>query len=190
MSIVPAFEIGLWNAWIFMIWLLIQNYSIRLVNKEIYQKAGEPSDMEPSQTQKIAGYISMTLWLLTTAYSVFLPLKLGTIWLYIGLTIFLLGLIITTVATVNFITTPIKEPVTTGIYRYSRHPMYISMLLIYLSVGIASASWIFLLVSIIWLVLIRLGSVDEERYCLWKYGNTYREYMDKTPRWIEIPKPA
>ena len=64
------------------------------------------------------------------------------------------------------------------------------MLLIYLSVGIASASWIFLLVSIIWLVLIRLGSVDEERYCLWKYGNTYREYMDKTPRWIEIPKPA
>ena len=188
MSLTPAFEIGVWNAWIFMIWLLIQNYGTKFISKEIYQKAGEPSDVKTSRTQMINGYISVSLWLLTTIYSIFLPFKLGTIWFYIGLAVFLLGLIINMTATINFVTTPIKEPVIKGIYRYSRHPMYLAMLLIYLGVGIAATSWIFLFVSVAWLVLIRLGVVGEESYCLEKYGNAYRDYMSKTPRWIGLAK--
>ena len=163
MSLIPAFEVGVWNAWVFMIWLLIQNYGIKFLNKEIYQKAGGSSDIEPSQAYKIIGYVSVTLWLLTTLYSIFLPLKLGTIWFYIGLIVFLIGMSINIIATINFVSTPIKELVIKGIYRYSRHPMYLAMLLIYLSVGIASASWIFLLVSVVWLVLIGLGVKDEEK---------------------------
>ena len=94
----------------------------------------------------------------------------------------------TTFSTLNFVTTSIKDPVIKGIYRYSRHPMYLGMLLIYLSVGIASASWVFLLITVVWLVLVLFGADDEERYCLVKYGNAYREYMKRTPRWIGIPK--
>ena len=188
MSFLPAFEIGIWNAWILMIWLLIQNYGIKFLNKEIYKKAGGSSEVESSPVQKITGYISVTLWLLTTVYSIFLPLKLGTIWFYIGLIVFSAGMIINIIATINFVSTPVKELVVEGIYRYSRHPMYLAMLLIYLSVGIASASWIFMVVTGLWLVLIMLGIKDEEKYCLKKYGNTYREYMNKTPRWLGIPK--
>jgi len=188
MTLIPAFEIGVWNAWIFMICLLVQNFGVQLTSKEIYQKAGQPPDMKPSQTYKVISYISMPLWLLTTAYSIFLPLQLGTIWFYIGLIVFLLGLTVTTVATVNFVMTPVNEPVVKGIYRYSRHPIYASLFLIYFSVGIASASWIFLLVALIWVVLLNLTVTDEERYCLETYGDTYREYMDRTPRWIGMPK--
>jgi len=61
MSLIPAFEIGVSNAWIFMIWLLIQNYGIKFLNKEIYQKAGGSSEVEPSIVQKITGYISVAL---------------------------------------------------------------------------------------------------------------------------------
>jgi len=188
MSLIPAFEIGIWNAWIFMFWLLIQSLAVRLVSKEVYQRAGQPSDMKPSYKHKIAGYISMPLWLLATAYSIFLPFMLGTVWFYVGLIIFLTGLVMTAVVTVNFATTPMDEPITRGLYRYSRHPMYVALFLIYLSVGIASASWIFLLVSVIWLVLMRFAAVDEELYCLQKYGYAYREYMNRTPRWIGILK--
>ena len=190
MSLVPAFEIGVLNTWIFMIWLIIQNFGIRILSKELYQRAGDPPDMKPSYAHKIAGYISMPLWLLTTAYSIFLPLQLGTVWFYIGLVFFLLGLITNIFATINFATTPIKEPVTKGIYRYSRHPIYVAILLIYLSVGIASASWVFMLLSIVWLVLVYISAVDEERYCLDKYGVAYRKYFDRTPRWIGVPKSA
>lgn len=28
----------------------------------------------------------------------------------------------------------------------------------------------------------------EERYCLYMYGDDYRKYMKRTPRWIGIPK--
>ena len=188
MSLIPAFEIGIWNAWIFMIWLLIQNFGVRLVSKDLYQRAGLPPDMKPSQTYKIISYISMPLWLLSTAYSIFLPFKLGTIWFALGLTIFLLGLIINTVATINFATTPMNEPVTGGVYHYSRHPIYIALFLIYLSVSIASASWIFLLLTILLGVEVSLSVADEERYCLEKYGQAYREYMNRTLRWIGIAK--
>ena len=40
MSLIPAFEIGVWNAWIFMIWLLIQNFGVMLFSKDLYQRAG------------------------------------------------------------------------------------------------------------------------------------------------------
>ena len=130
MSLVPAFEVGIWNAWIFMVWLLIQTLAIRLLSKEVYQKAGQPPDMKPSRTGKIISYISMPLWLSATAYSIFIPFKLGTIWFTVGLIIFLLGLIINVFATINFTTTPINEPITRGAYRYSRHPIYVALLLI------------------------------------------------------------
>jgi protein-S-isoprenylcysteine O-methyltransferase Ste14 len=80
------------------------------------------------------------------------------------------------------------EPVTQGIYRYSRHPIYVAIVLIYLSVGIASVSWVFICVSVIWSVLICISAVGEEHYCLEKFGLAYREYMNRTPRWIGIPK--
>jgi len=188
MSLIPAFEIGVWNAWFFMIWLLIQNFGVRLVSKDLYQISVQPPDMKPSQTYKILSFISMPLWLLATAYSIFLPFELGTIWFPIGLTIFLPGLIMNVFATINFASTPMNEPVTRGAYRYSRHPIYVALLLIYLSVSIASASWVFLLLTVLLAVEVNLSVADEERYCLERYGLAYREYMNRTPRWIGLPK--
>ena len=188
MSPVPAFEIGLWNAWIFMIWLLILDFGVRLFSKDLYQRAGQPPDMKPSQKYKIISFISTPLLLLAIAYSIFLPLKLGTIWFPIGLTIFLLGLVVTVVAVINFARAPMNEPVTRGVYRYSRNPGYAALLLIYFGVSIASASWVFLLLTVLWAVALSLSVADEERCCLGKYGNAYREYMNKTPRWLGLPK--
>ena len=190
MSLIPAFEVGVWNAWIFMIWLLIQTITVRLVSKEVYEKAGHSPDMKPSQTYKIISYIAMPLWLLATAYSIFLPLKLGTIWFVVGLALFLLGMAVNTVATVNFIKTPMNQPVTRGAYRYSRHPIYVALVMIYLSVSIASASWVFLLLTALLLVQVSLSVIEEERYCLEKYGDAYREYIKGTPRWMGTPKSA
>ena len=188
MSLIPAFEIGVWNAWIFMIWPLIQTIAVRLVSKEVYEKAGHSPDMKPSQTYKIISYISMPLWLLATAYSIFLPLKLGTICFVVGLILFLLGMAVNTVATVNFIKTPMNRPVTGGAYLYSRHPIYVALVMIYLSVSIAAASWVFLLLTALLLVQVILSAIEEERYCLAKYGDAYREYMNRTPRWLGLPK--
>ena len=188
MSLIPAFKIGVWNAWIFMIWSWVDMLALRLVGKEVYQRASGTSEMKTGHAYKITSYVSMVVEFIAIAYSIVLPFQLGTVWFYTGLAIFLLGLVVLTIASVNFAMAPMNEPITGGVYRYSRHPSYLALLLIYLSVSIASASWVFLLVFIVQLVSISIGAVEEERYCLEKYGNAYREYINRTPRWIGIPK--
>ncbi|MCK4329569.1 isoprenylcysteine carboxylmethyltransferase family protein, partial [candidate division WOR-3 bacterium] len=107
----------------------------------------------------------------------------------IGLPISIVGLITYTAVIVTSTTTPIdNEPFTKGLYRYSRHPMYITQLVMFTGVGIASASWVFLLFSIVYTILSFVVAIPEERECLKAYGNEYREYMNRTPRWIGIPK--
>jgi len=90
---------------------------------------------------------------------------------------------------VSFATTPLdREVLTKGPYRYSRHPMYLSSSLAYIGVGIACASWLFLLLSVAYTVLSLISAIAEERFLLEKYGDAYREYMSKTQRWVGIPK--
>jgi protein-S-isoprenylcysteine O-methyltransferase Ste14 len=188
MQLIPVFKIGVWNGWIFSIIFLIPTLLIPFINKKAYQKLGNPPDMKLSRSEKNIGYISSTIIYLLLIYSIFLPLKLGTPWFYVGLIIFLLAMFIQVTACINFITTPIDKLITGGIYRYSRNPIYLSSLLFLISIGITTASWVILLVSVVFLVLANIVVISEERYCKEKYGNTYREYLNKVPRWIGMPK--
>jgi len=185
MLLLPAFQIGLWNAWIFM--LYHQLLCIILLGSKgllIKSSAAIPHKKTGNKMVTFLGLI----YYLALIYSVFLPLKLGTIWFCIGLPISLLGLIMYTIVTVNFATTPLDEPVTKGLYRYSRNPQYLSEFLIFIGVSIASASWIFLLFSIIYSISMLSFTSSEEHFCLEKYGDAYREYISKTPRYLGIPK--
>jgi protein-S-isoprenylcysteine O-methyltransferase Ste14 len=188
MSLVPAFEIGVWNAWIFMVSSLIP---VIFLFKPLVSRGKEGETdftLNFSKMQKNAFSTNQLIYFLIVIYSIFVPLKLGTVWFYVGLPVFLVALIPYLIMTVNFVTTPLDQPVTTGIYRYSRHPSYLLMSLVLLGTGIASASWIIILFSVISKILTSLFAAAEERYCLEKYGDAYREYMNRTPRWIGTPK--
>jgi len=185
MPAIPVFEIGVWNAWIFMLINFLPMPIIMRVRKGVL----EDSMRSFGEVHKIVNRISWILWILAFIYSVFLPLRLGTIWSYVGLPIALVGLVAFIMVIVSFVTTPIGEkPITTGIYRYSRHPMYVTQLVMFIGVGIAAASWLFLLLSIVYTGLGFIYAGSEERMCLEKYGDAYREYMERTPRWIGLPK--
>jgi len=58
----------------------------------------------------------------------------------------------------------------------------------YIGIGIASASGLFLLLTVVQIALSVPVVAAEERFCCERYGNAYSEYMDRTPRWIGIPK--
>ena len=121
-------------------------------------------------------------------YAVFLPLQLGTIWLYSGLLIFLFGMVFTIVAVLNFAASPKDKVITKGLYRFTRNPVYIGLLLLQFGLGIACSSWLYLLLTVVLMILLNANSSAEERYCLYRYGDDYRKYMNSTPRWIGIPK--
>ena len=49
-------------------------------------------------------------------------------------------------------------------------------------------SWIFIIIAIILIMHQILAMPAEEQYCLKRYGKEYRDYMNRTPRWIGLPK--
>jgi len=190
MSLIPAFEIGIWNAWIlqilFFLTLSAPNF---LMSKELKKRTKRATQFPLGKTQKIIGSSTHFVIIpLTVIYSIFLPLQIGTVWLYVGLPIFTLALVMTLITTHNFATTPLGEPVTKGIYRISRHPIYLSGFVLYIGMGVACASWVIILCGVLWLVMWRIVVPAEERFLLEKYGDSYREYMNRTPRWIGVPK--
>ena len=140
-----------------------------------------------SEREKKLDYLSTVTLLALLGYSVFLPLELGTAWLYAGLFVYMTSMIFGFIAMINFALVPLDKPATKGVYTISRNPMYFSMILIFIGISLACASWLFLLLTIIWLILADRGVVAEERLCLETYGDSYREYMNRTPRWIGIP---
>ena len=188
MSVIPAFELGLWNAWIFILPVLLLVFiGTRLIKKRKMASLSEYiSDF--SKKGKILLTILMIPILGSYFYSVFLPLKLGTIWFYIGVVIYFVGLSIQAIAWQNLATASVDKPVTKGVYRISRNPMYIGDFLTFISIAIACLSWIFLLVVIISVITNYIAVISEERECIVKYGEEYREYMDRIPRWIGKPK--
>ena len=187
MSVIPEFELGLWNAWIFMIGVYLVPF-ISILSSKGKTTSKRLNVSVPIKHEKLLNVISTAIWVAGIIYSIFLPLQLGTIWFFVGLVIFLIALVFFLSATFFVRTTPADKPFTKGPYRYSRHPFYVAETLIFLSIAIASASWVFLILTVIMSIFHLVYAPAEEQYCLKRYGKDYREYMDRTQRWIGIPK--
>jgi len=188
MSLIPAFEIGVWNAWIITVFLVLLGMVPGFfISKERKDKMGKWPPV--NKTEKILALSTHVVIMPAAAiYSIFLPLQLGTAWFYVGLPICFLAGVMVVLAYINIINTPPDEPVTKGAYHISRHPMYFSAFLVYLGTGIAAASWLFLLFAAAWIIMWHIVVPAEERGLVEEYGDAYREYMNRTPRWIGIPK--
>ena len=188
MSLIPAFEIGLWNAWLFMIIFPLQWLAVLIVPKHIAERTSHAPEIIQTRQERIMAFLTQGFWIGATLYSIFVPFRVGTPWLWTGLALFIAGLATLILATVSVAGTPTDKPFTSSVYRFSRHPMYLSMIFVYLGVSIAAASWLFLLITVITFFLQLYQAKKEERYCCEKYGGAYREYMRRTARWIGIPK--
>ena len=146
--LIPAFEIGLCNGWLFMLVYPLQWLAVLVVPKHVAERTGHPEDMKASRRDKIMGWLTQIFWVGASLYSIFVPFYTGTVWFYLGLASFVIGLAVVVIATVSVSRTPAGEPFG-GIYRYSRHPMYLSMFFIYTGVSLAAVSWIFLAITVI-----------------------------------------
>lgn len=186
MSAIPAFEIGVWHIWLLMLPLFLIPAIMSSIKKGLFKKTEPTASL--SRREKRVFVVSKVVLVLAFLYSIFLPLRLGTLWFHTGLPISLLGIVMYIIVSVNIANTPVDRPVTKGLYRYSRHPMYIASIPALVGAGIASASWLFLLLSVLFVVTHLMNGIFEERLCLEAYGSVYQEYLDRTPRWIGLPK--
>jgi protein-S-isoprenylcysteine O-methyltransferase Ste14 len=180
MSLIPAFKLGWCNAWLGAIPLMLTMLILFISQKKATKRAMDMSAY--TVREKIRTVASTYIFFGAVLYSIGLPLKLGTPWFYIGLIVYVCGCIPYIISTVNFASTPLNEPIVSGVYRISRNPMYFFSALILL--GIAGASWLMIVLVILFVVVNHSTVLAEERFCSEKYGEPYRTYMRDVPRYF------
>jgi protein-S-isoprenylcysteine O-methyltransferase Ste14 len=190
MTWLPDFKIGLCNAWLFMLFLPLHPLFMIIIDKafgsgDIFKKMG---DVPVNDKEKWLNLADTLFQIMLLIVSIFLPLRVGTAWFYTGLTISIIGFVIFLISLINVATTPSGQLFTNGVYRFSRHPLYLSTSLIPLGAGIASASWIFMILAVVNWVFFASQVKNEEEDCLQAFGEEYQKYLAKTPRWLGIPK--
>ena len=185
MSFIPDFELGLWNAWILIIPLIV----LWICGVKFLFSKRMPQTAPPSKRMdKILSSLLIIIMFASFIYSIFMPLKLETIWFSLGLVVYLVGLVLIVITMINFATTPMNKPVTKGVYRFSRNPMFIGWFLLYFGIAIACISWVYIVIIVLFILITAYLSPFEEEITLRHYGKPYKEYMERTPKWIGIPK--
>lgn len=80
---------------------------------------------------------------------------------------------------------PARALVTTGIYRWTRNPIYLAFFLVYGGIGIVVRSPWILLLALPLAITIRYGVVArEEAYLERRFGDIYLDYKQRVRRWL------
>ncbi len=75
--------------------------------------------------------------------------------------------------------------VVSGIYRHSRNPIYVGLILVYCGLAAMLASpWALALLPVFVYFLRYLAIGREEAYLIRRFGQPYRDYMARVPRWF------
>jgi len=74
--------------------------------------------------------------------------------------------------------------VTTGPYRWVRHPFYTSLALFVLGTSLIAANWFLLAAGVVFFALMVVRTRTEEQKLLARFGHEYREYMARTGRFV------
>ena len=139
------------------------------------------------------------LVIILTSWVYFSSTKLELIYLpyrhIVSVIILIIGLIVIVSPVVDFIKSkttinPVKfknvnRLVTTGIYRYSRNPMYLGMILIVISTTVYYLNFLSVFSPLIFYIWINKFQINREEIFLEdKFGSEYLKYKSKTRRWI------
>ena len=72
--------------------------------------------------------------------------------------------------------------VDTGIYAVVRHPLYLGWLLMYVALILLSQHWLTAIIGIPGMACVYLISRQEDQRLIKKFGDDYKDYMQKVPR--------
>jgi protein-S-isoprenylcysteine O-methyltransferase Ste14 len=77
------------------------------------------------------------------------------------------------------------EIVSTGVYRFTRNPMYLGMALLQTAIGVGWANgWIIALVPGVLAIVYATAIRHEEAYLERKFGDAYIRYKESVRRWL------
>jgi protein-S-isoprenylcysteine O-methyltransferase Ste14 len=140
----------------------------------------------------LTGWVGLLTYMIDPAWmawsSVLLPVWLR--WVGVGLMMVAGSLAIWTFRhlgkniTDTVVTRADHSLVTTGPYRWVRHPFYVAAGTGFLAVSMMTANWFVAVIGFLVFILLVVRTRKEEEKLLERFGDDYRQYMQKTGRFI------
>lgn len=172
------------NLWV----VYVSGYGIAMiVQLWANNKRGEPFEDPELLKSKKFGFVLSLIWIFGGfASSLFVPVNFGLLF-YIGLIFGAIGFIIVLLTFYSFAQK--SGLVTSKIHQYSRNPNYVGWVIFYF--GLALMGWsesiwsiIFFIYFLITIPYLHWVVLNEEKFLSKKYGESYKEYLEKTPRYL------
>ena len=126
--------------------------------------------------------VFVSLWIVKSSL---INIFLGLIFIMMGSIFGLLGVLELSLSVSSHV-----EPdkvVVSGIYSKVRHPQYLGGFLAHIGFSLLLSGYYSLLATPLVFVLLYLMAIVEEKYLLARFGDIYREYMHRVPRFSPIP---
>jgi protein-S-isoprenylcysteine O-methyltransferase Ste14 len=187
LELFPMLTLGLLNGWILLtIFFITELVLVLSFPKGMRGRLFEYTHSKWKTHRRVILIIGKTFGLLYILLLAFSPLKLSSPLFYLGMIFYIVGLTGFVIAIINFRNTPPNQPVTRGLYRYSRNPQILTMLVTMLGISFAVGSGVALIVLLLSTFFSRVRIIEEEKACLAQYGEAYREYLERVPRFLLI----
>ena len=187
MELIPTLKIGWLNGWILLCLIyLIFGILLILFPKDVVSRLYNYDRSSWSKTQRAFYIIGKLLALVCLVLIIFTPLKIRANIFIPGIILFAFGLAGFIIALFNFKNTPLDQPVTRGLYRISRHPQVLMLFIMSIGICITIGSGLVLFIVIISSLFLHSRDLAEEKACLERYGDSYRNYMKLVPRYFLI----
>ena len=171
------------NAFLLIVPLFLIRFGLLgIMNQEALRSAAHFAPLEGGEKTAFWFYeLSNAVLIL---YPLTLKVQAGKPGFFTGLAVYLLGVAVLAVSTVQF-ARPGQDGLNTGgIYRVSRNPMYVGYFIYFLGCVILTRSLPLLLSLLVFQISAHWIIRSEERWCKEKFGDAYLNYMKRVRRYL------
>lgn len=146
----------------------------------------------------VAAMVGLIAYLINPAWMAWSSIRLPEWlrWTGVGLGVLAGGLLIGTLESLGpnltdtVVTRRAHTLVTSGPYRWVRHPFYDAVGLAILANSLAAANWFLFLTGGLAVILMIVRTRTEEQHLLARFGDLYRPYVERTGRFVPRVRPT
>lgn len=169
--------------WLLLLFLIVRFGLLAIIKRGAIQRAAYFAPLQKSE--KIAYYIyqvsNIGLFICLIISSVKIDDSLS---FYCGIVFFIVGILLCAISVVSFALPDVNGLNINGIYKLSRNPMYVAYFICFLGISFLTQSVPMLITVLIFQISAHWIILSEERWCLAKFGKSYKDYMKRVRRYI------
>lgn len=169
------------SAYLLLPLLIIRYPFLALLHKKALARAAFFPAREGIETLMYWVYQASTL--LMVVYLFFLKIQTSRLWLAVGLPVYGLGVLLLVLSALGFSRAREDGFSQTGLYRFSRNPMYVAYFVYFLGCALLSRSLLFFVLLCVFQLSCHWIILSEERWCRQRYGEAYLLYCQKVRRY-------